>query len=136
MREPIPPFRETAPLHDIAGRFLTGSNNFIPIVNDKSQLVGVIALHDLKEFLNATQDFDGVIAYDIMRPPPKCVTPGQRLLDALPIVLESELRNVPVVNNHAENRLIGCVSRAEILELFSEAIAEKSAPAKATATAE
>ena len=130
MREPVPPVREIASLRDVAGRFLTGSNNFLPIVNEKQQLVGIIALHDLKEFLGSTQDFDGVIAYDVMRPPPKSVTPGQRLLDALPVVLESELRNVPVVNNYAENRLIGCVSRAEVLELFSEAIAEKSHPAK------
>ncbi|HEU6446887.1 MAG TPA: ClcB-like voltage-gated chloride channel protein [Verrucomicrobiae bacterium] len=136
MREPVPPVRETASLRDIAGRFLTGSNNFLPIVNDRQQLVGVIALHDLKEFLNATQDFDGVIAYDVMRPPPKALTPAQRLLDALPVVLESELRNVPVVNNHAENRLIGSVSRTEILELFSEAIAKKSNPVKEKATAE
>ncbi len=71
----------------------------------------------------------GVIAYDLMRPPPKCLTPDQRLLDALPLVLQSELRNVPVVNNPKENRLVGSVSRAEVLAIFSEAIAEKSKPA-------
>jgi len=64
-----------------------------------------------------------------MRPPPKCLTPGQRLLDALPVVLDSELRNVPVVNSPEEKRLVGSVSRAEVLAVFSEAIAEKSKPA-------
>ncbi len=65
-----------------------------------------------------------------MRPPPKCLTPGQRLLEALPVVLESELRNVPVVNNPAENKLVGAVDRAEVLAIFSEAIAAKSDPAR------
>jgi CBS domain-containing protein len=65
-----------------------------------------------------------------MRPPPKCLTPGQRLLEALPAVLESELRNVPVVNNPAENKLVGTVVRAEVLAIFSEAIAAKSDPAR------
>lgn len=128
MREPVPPLRETTVLRKIADRFVANSNNFLPIVDEKHRLIGVVALHDLKEFLNDGQDVHGIIAYDLMRPPPKALTPGQRLLDALPVVLESELRNVPVVNNHAENRLIGSVSRAEMLAIFSQAIAEQSKP--------
>jgi CIC family chloride channel protein len=129
MRAPVPPLRETAPLRKIADRFMANSNNFLPIVDEKQRLIGVVALQDLKGFLNDdSQDVSGVIAYDIMRPPPKTLTPGQRLLDALPMVLQSELRNVPVVNNETEKRLIGSVSRAEMLAIFSEAIAEQSKP--------
>ncbi len=129
MRAPIPPLRETTTFRQIADRFLVSSNNFLPIVDTNQQFIGVVALQDLKEFLNTSQSFEGVIAYDVMRPPPKFLTPGQRLLDALPIVLESELRNVPVVNSPEEKRLVGSVSRAEVLAVFSEAIAEKSKPA-------
>jgi CBS domain-containing protein len=82
----------------------------------------------LKEFLNDSRGLDGIIAYDLMRPPPPCLTPDQRLVDALPVVLQSELRNVPVINNPMENRLVGSLSRAEALAIFSEAIAEKSKP--------
>ena len=128
MRAPVAPVPETAPLREIAGRFLSSPNNFVPVVDARRRLLGVVALQDLKEFLNSTQDLDSVIACDVMRPPPKCLTPGQRLLDALPLVLESELRNVPVVNNSKENQLVGSVSRAELLAIFSEAIAEKSDP--------
>ena len=129
MRAPVPPLRENAAFRQIADRFLVSSNNFLPVVDAKQQFIGVVALLDLKEFLNTSQNFDGVIAFDVMRPPPKFLTPGQRLLDALPIVLESELRNVPVVNSPEEKRLVGSVSRAEVLAIFSEAIAEKSKPA-------
>jgi CBS domain-containing protein len=125
MHAPVPPLRENTPIREIASRFLTDSNNFLPVVDAQQRLLGVVALQDLKEFLNAHQDLWAVIAYDVMRPPPKCLTPGQRLLDALPAVLESELRNVPVVNNRAENRLVGAVVRAELLAIFSEAIANK-----------
>jgi chloride channel protein, CIC family len=129
MRAPIPPMPETATLRQIADRFLASSNNFVPIVDAKNRLIGVVALQDLKEFLNTNQDVSGVIACDLLRPPPKTLTPDQRLLDALPLVLESELRNVPVVNSQMENQLVGSVSRAEVLAIFSEAIAEKSRPA-------
>jgi len=128
MRPPVPPVRETAGLQEIAERFLTGSNNFLPVVDAGRRLVGVVALQDLKEFLNRARDLHGIIAFDVMRAPPKTLIPAQALLDALPTVLESELRNVPVVNNYAENRLVGAVPRAELLTIFSEAIAEKSDP--------
>jgi len=128
MRAPVTPLRENTPIREIANRFLSDSNNFLPVVNGQQCLLGMVALQDLKEFLNAHQDLAAVIASDVMRPPPPCITPGQRLLDALPTVLESELRHVPVVNNPAENRLVGAVIRAEMLAIFSEAIAAKSDP--------
>lgn len=126
MNAPVPPLRETVSIREIADRFLANSNNFLPVVDAHHKLIGVVALQDLKDFLHDNQDLAGVIALDLMRPPPKCLTPGQRLLDALPCVLESELRNVPVVTTAAEHRLVGSLSRAQVLAMFSEAIAEKS----------
>lgn len=129
MQPPVPPLRETVSLREIADRFLTSSNNFVPIVDAQQRLIGVVSLQDLKGYLHDNVELAGVIALDLMRPPPKCLTPGQRLLDALPLVLGSELRNIPVVSTASENRLVGSVSRAQILAIFSEAIAEKSQPA-------
>ena len=126
MRTPVTPVRETAPLREVADRFLTGANNFLPVVDAKNQLMGVVALQDLKEYLRAEDEFRGLIAYDFMRPPPACVTPNQRLLDVLPVVLASEQRNIPVVNTLKENRLVGALPRAEVLGIFSEAIAASS----------
>lgn len=127
MRAPVPPIRETVNLQAIADRFLTSANNFLPVVGDRGQLTGMVALQDLKEHLNAGAELRAVIAYDVMRPPPACVTPGQRLVEVLPVVLASEQRNIPVVNSLQENLLIGALTRAEVLSLFSEAIAESSA---------
>ncbi|HEX4349962.1 MAG TPA: ClcB-like voltage-gated chloride channel protein, partial [Verrucomicrobiae bacterium] len=126
MLPPVPPMRETASVRKIAERFLASSNNFLPIVDGQQRLVGVIALQDLKEFLHDHEKLAGVIAMDLMRPLPQCLTPRQRLLDALPVALASELRNIPVVNTASENRLVGSLSRAELLAIFSEAIAKKS----------
>jgi chloride channel protein, CIC family len=122
MREPVPPVLETTPLPDLAARFLTSPNNFLPVVNAKHRLVGMVSLHDLKEHLHAGQELRGVIAYDIMRPVPSRLTPDQKLVDALSVLISSEPRNVPVVNNLKEERLIGAVRRGEALGLVSEAI--------------
>ena len=126
MHAPVPPVRENVTLGEIADRFLTSPNNFLPVVDAKERLIGVVALQDLKEYLNTGTELKAIIAYDVMRPPPPCVTPNQRLLDVLPVVLASEQRNVPVVNSLRENRLVGALARSEVLNLFAEAIAASS----------
>ena len=126
MRDPVPPLRQTATFREIADRFLTSPHNFLPVVDDHRALVGLVALHDLKEYLNAGQELSGVIAYDVMRPPPVCLTPNQSLVDALPVLLTSEQRNIPVVNSLKDRQLVGTVARAEALGLLSEAIAPRS----------
>jgi H+/Cl- antiporter ClcA len=123
MRAPVEPVRETATLGEVADRFMTSANNFLPVVDGKSQLQGVIALQDLKQYLNSGEELIGVIAYDVMRPPPPCVTPNQSLIDVLGVVMASEQRNIPVVNTLKEYRLVGALGRAEVLAIFSEAIA-------------
>jgi CIC family chloride channel protein len=127
MREPVPPIRETATFRQIADRFLSSPNNFLPVVDENQRLVGMVALQDLKEYLNAGQELNGVIAYDVMRSPPACLTPNQRLLDTLPVLLASEQRNVPVINSKKGQRLVGSIARVEVLGLFSEALAPGTA---------
>ncbi|MCU0772289.1 MAG: ClcB-like voltage-gated chloride channel protein [Verrucomicrobia bacterium] len=130
MQAPVPPVRDTAPLHEVASRFLSVANNFLPVVDAGGRLMGVVALHDLKEHLSSGQELQGIIAYDVMRPPPPCLTPHQRLVDVLPVALGSELRSIPVVNSPGENKLIGSVPRAEILGILSEAMDQRSKPVK------
>ena len=128
MRAPIPPLRENATFQEIADRFLTCSNNYLPVVDGQKKLLGMVALHDLKEWLNADHELEGVIAFDIMRPPPRCLTPNQKLTDVLPVLLSSEVRNVPVVNSLTQFQLVGTIARAEGLSMLSEAISTKAAP--------
>ena len=123
MQPPVPPVRETATFKQIADRFLTSSNNFLPVIDGNEKLIGLVALQDMKEYLGSDNSLNGVIAYDIMRPPPAVVHPSQKLLDVIPVLLKSELRNVPVVNNPSEFKLVGSISRAEALGIVSEALA-------------
>jgi chloride channel protein, CIC family len=123
LRDPVTPLPLTAKLPEIASRFLTSSNNFLPIINSDHYLVGIVALQDLKEFLHAGHELNSVIAYDIMRPPPPCLTPNQRLMDALPIILASELRHIPVVSSPAHPRLLGSIARGDALGLLAETMA-------------
>ena len=133
MRAPVPPVRDNTTVLQIAERFLGSQYNFIPVVNAQGRLEGVVALHDLKSFLGGGPELNAIIAADVMRPVPSCLRPGQKLIDALPVLLASEQRNVPVVNSFEERILIGAVVRVEALGALSEAIAERNST---TASAE
>jgi chloride channel protein, CIC family len=122
MRTPVPPVIQTTGFREIADRFLSSPYNFLPVVDTADRLVGVVALQDLKQHLNSGQELSSVIAYDVMRPPPLCLTPDQALVDALPVLLASEQRNIPVVTSRQEYRLVGTLVRAEALGVVSEAI--------------
>jgi CIC family chloride channel protein len=126
MRAPVPPVKENTTLREVGARFLTNSNNFLPVVDKDNHLTGVVALHDLKEHLHTGRELDIVIAFDVMRPPPPALTPNQRLQDALPTLLASEQQNIPVVSSYMENKLVGAVVRADALGLISEAISARS----------
>jgi chloride channel protein, CIC family len=123
MRAPVSPLRENTTLPEIVGRFLSSPNNYLPVVDAQYRLIGLVALQDLKEYLGEAGELSAVIAVDIMRPVPPCLVPGQKLLDALPVLLASEQRNVPVVNTLEEKRLVGAMPRAEALAALSEVIA-------------
>ncbi len=125
MREPVPPVSQTAPFREVADRFLSTTFNFLPVIDQNDRFVGVVALQDMKEHLGADFDFNNLIAFDLMRPPPECVTPSQRLEDVLPTLLKSELRNIPVVNHLADRKLVGSLARSEALSMFSDAISAR-----------
>jgi CIC family chloride channel protein len=128
MRAPVPPLHEATTFRDMTERFLSLTYNFLPVVDSRQRFLGMVALHDLKEWLTTEHELSGVIAADVMRPPPECLLPHQKLTDALPVLLRSEVRHVPVINNLVERRLVGAVARAEALSLLSEAISARSSP--------
>jgi chloride channel protein, CIC family len=128
MHEPIPPLRETDPMRVMAARFLSCTHNHLPVVDSQFRLRGLVSLHDLKEHLNAGAELDTIIAYDVLQPAPACLTPAQSLVDVLPILLKCDVRNVPVVNNLDDRRLVGSIVRSEALGVLSEAIALRTLP--------
>ena len=123
MRAPVPPVRDDTLLPDVAACFLKHAYNYLPVINDKEHLIGLVALHDVKPHLHAQDELKSVIASDIMIPVAQVLTPNDLVLDALPKLLKSDQRNIPVVNDLRGLRLVGSVSKSEALALLSEAIA-------------
>jgi len=123
MRPPVPPIRVNTALPDIAAQFLKHTFNYLPVINEKEHLVGLVALHDVKDHLHRGESLRSVIASELMIPVPQVLTPNQPVIDALPSLLKSDQRNIPVVNDLRERKMVGAVSKSEALGLLSETIA-------------
>ncbi len=122
MRQPVKPIDQSTPFQTIVERFLSSTNNFLPVVDSDNRLLGVVSLQDVKEYLNRNEKIDGIIAYDIMQPAHYLVA-QQNLMEAFPVLIKSDIRNIPVVNDAREMKLIGSVLRSEALGIISEEIA-------------
>ena len=71
MHEPVPPLKENATFQEINERFLTSSNNFLPVVDDTARFVGVVALHDSRS-TPGNADLDSVrFTTDVVRQDPR-----------------------------------------------------------------
>ncbi len=123
MLEPVPALAENTRFAEMADRFIASANNYLPVTDSNRRLVGMVALQDLKEYLQMGSELNAVIAADVMRPVGIFLTPQQTIISVLPKLLEAELRNIPVVNHATERTLIGRIVRADALGLLSEAIA-------------
>jgi len=57
-----------------------------------------------------------------MRPATHYLVAYQSLVDVINVLLEAPMRNIPVVNNEVEKKLVGSVLKSEALGILSEAI--------------
>lgn len=120
--------RQNSRFEEIVDVFLGHPIEHLTVVDRDGILVGEVQLEDLKGWLNEGTGLEAVIAMDIMRPSPQFLTAEMRLSQALPLLLTIPNRYVPVVNNRFEKKLIGTLSRTEVLSHFSDMISNQSQP--------
>jgi CIC family chloride channel protein len=72
-------------------------------------------LHDIKEFLDQPELAYMVIAADIMKENFPRISPLQPMADALEKFSEVDSERLPVVDNLASQRLIGSISKTDIM---------------------
>jgi CIC family chloride channel protein len=133
MKSDPPVLLETARFPDIARGFLTHRLNFLYVVDTARSFKGVVSLHDVKNYLNDPGLADLVIARDILHEDFPCLTPETPLATALAAFAHHIAERMPVLASGADRRLIGSISKSDlILALAESANAELAAgPAEA-----
>ena len=106
---------QNATFAQIAETFVQHRFQHIYIVDKENRLLGAISLHDVKTFLDRPELESVVIAADIMDEDFPRVSRTQGMSEALHKFSEAKSERLPVVDNLHSKRLIGSISKTDII---------------------
>ncbi|MBV9488968.1 MAG: ClcB-like voltage-gated chloride channel protein [Verrucomicrobia bacterium] len=104
-----------ATLAEIARTFVQNKFQHVYVVDKNGRLLGAISLHAVKEFLNQPELDTVVVAADIMDETFPRISQHQGVGEALERFSTTQAERLPVVDDLASARLIGSVSKTDII---------------------
>jgi CBS domain-containing protein len=107
--------KENATAIEIATRIVTGAFNGIPIIDDHGKPIGIVTNIDLLKAVKQGKSLDNITAKQIMTSDPAVVSQDASIEEIIDILYRKGIDMVPVVEEEDDGRLIGVVSRQDIL---------------------
>jgi chloride channel protein, CIC family len=104
---------------EIARTFVQQPFQHIYIVGEKNQFLGAVSLHDIKEYLDRPELARMFIASDLMNEGFPRISPFQGMGDAFEKFSEVRSERLPVVDDLDSCRLIGSISKTDIMLYLS-----------------
>ena len=104
----------TAGFAEIGEKFIATRFNYL-YVTDHNHFLGVISLHDIKNFLNTPELATVVIARDILRESFPALGPDASLSEALERFSHHDGERLPVISEANGHVLIGSVSKTDVI---------------------
>jgi len=104
----------TARFAEIGQKFIANRFNYLYVTED-GRFVGAISLHDIKNYLNAPELAELVIAGDILREDIPIVHPTASLNEALDRFARHPGERLPVVTDQGTQRLVGSLAKTDVI---------------------
>jgi CBS domain-containing protein len=108
--------RENATITEIGTRLILRSINGLPIIEENGKVIGIVTIIDILRAIKENQNLDTLKAKDLMTSNPKIVNQQTDMIEIINLMDSEGIEMVPVVDEDNDNRLIGVVSRKDILE--------------------
>ena len=108
--------RENATITEIGTRLILRSINGLPIIEEDGKVIGILTVIDILRAIKEDKDLDTLKAKDLMTTNPKTVNQQTDMIEIINLMDSKGIEMVPVVDEDNDNRLIGVVSRKDILE--------------------
>ena len=90
--------------------------NGMPIIDDDGKVIGILTIIDILRAIKDNKDIDTLKANDIMTKNPIVIEQGTDILEIIDIMDKKGIEMVPVIEAENDNRIIGIVSRKDIIE--------------------
>jgi CIC family chloride channel protein len=115
--------RESETLDQIVHRLPKNRQHFFPVIDQSGTVQGIFTSDDVREYLYKDEIWQLAIASDIMRSDFLSVTPEDDLNTALRRITERNLDELPVIQSGGELKLVGLVSRRDIIAAYNNRLA-------------
>ena len=125
MHDDITAVNHSVPFASVVERFLKEPFNFLYVTNGHGKFLGAIRLHALKEMINLGEALQTVVADDLLDDTFECVTPQDKLADTMEKFWQQNCERLPVVNNLTDRKLIGWMSKRDLIGVYSQEILRK-----------
>jgi CIC family chloride channel protein len=110
-------------LSDLVKAVSVSRRNLFPVVNDEEELLGVIALDDVRDIIFNSELYDKVNILEIMQTPPAIIDRTESMGRVLEIFEETESWNLPVTE---KGKYLGFISRSKIFTSYRKLLREFS----------
>ncbi len=117
----IPLVSEDTPLSEIQNLITQCPISYFPVVNSKAEIIGLIALDDVRSVLFEEGMDQLLIARDFMSKA-VTVTPAESLKSALKKFIQYNYSQIPVIDIRNENRIIGILSHEDVIATYNKKI--------------
>jgi CIC family chloride channel protein len=99
-----------------------------PVLDDRGRLAGMIGFQHFKEVAFEKGLEDVIIVRELMNPDVVTVTPRDDLHCALERISSRDMEQMPVVDVHDATRVVGMLSRRDILTAYNKALVQLRTP--------
>ena len=88
----------------------------MPIIDDDGKVIGILTIIDILRAIKDNKNIDLLKASDIMTRSPIVIYQETNIMDIIDIMDKKGIEMIPVVDEERDDRLIGIVSRKDIIE--------------------
>jgi CIC family chloride channel protein len=125
MHEEVDAVPRDAPFADVVEWFLRSQRNWLYVVDKEQRFLGAISLHAIKDMLYQVDSLKMVVAADLADETFGFVTPDDRLADTMDKFYQQNSERLPVLEDATTRKLIGWLSKRDLLGVYSQEILRK-----------
>jgi CBS domain-containing protein len=100
---------------EIANRIVLGAFNGVPIIDDKGVVIGIVTTIDILRAIRDGKNLENMYARDLMTKSPSVVKQDTKIENIIDIMDKKGVEMIPVVEEETDGRLLGVISRSDIL---------------------
>ena len=99
-------------------------SRYFPVVDENDRMTGIFSLTDIRRVMNETEIGDLVLAKEIATEDVLTVTLDEDLNTALKRFTMKNIDELPVVDSEDPTRVIGILSRKDLIGAYGDRVAE------------